>query len=182
MRKEQVELDWRMVLGDEARALVQAVIPPDQRPTSKDLEAGIQRMQRSLSLAQGQAEGARSVASELALRLEKALADLRADQQLVFLVLAKLHREMFLVRQALALAALSTTAEADTALQKLREKTAEITALIERVIPDYERRLPSFDPLAEERAIRELLAKDADARISANRSSKAKQVDEEKEK
>lgn len=86
MRKEQVELDWRMVLCDKARALVQAVIPPDQRPTSKDLEAGIQRMQRSLSLAQGQAEGARSVASDLASRLEKALSDLRADQHLVFLV------------------------------------------------------------------------------------------------
>ena len=182
MWKDQVELDWRMVLGDEARALVQAVIPPDQRPTSKDLEAGIQRLQRGLALAQGQAEGARSVASELASRLELALADMRSDQHLVFLVLAKVHREMFLVRQALALAGLASTVEADTALEKLREKTSEIAALIERVIPDYERRLPQYDSAAEERAIRDLLAKEAEAWAKALPLEKRKGQVEEKEK
>ena len=64
----------------------------------------------------------------------------------------------------------------------MREKTAEIAALIERVIPDYERRLPQYDAAAEERAIRDLLAKEAEARAKALPQEKRKGPVEEKEK
>lgn len=181
MRQDQRELDWRVMLGDEAKALVLTVIEPNQRPTSKDLEAAIQLLKRENAVAQGQAEGAKAVASELAARLEGAMGQMRGDLQLAMMALTKVHREMYLMRQALALTALSTKPETDAALEKLREKTAEISAVIERIMPEYERRLPDYDAIAEERALREMMQREAETRPKDKPKSQEK-GDQERER
>lgn len=156
MRKEETDFDWRIYLGEEAKALVLTVVPTGQKPGSKDLEAAIQRMKIAIAVAEGQAEGARTVVSEVTSRLEGIIHELKREHTLVMMVVGKAHRELFLIRQLLGLISLDNRAEAQEVLERLRARDGQWEEFIHSIMPNYDQAFPTFDVELEQRAMRQL--------------------------
>lgn len=156
MRKEETDFDWRIYLGEEAKALVSTVVQPGQKPGSKDLETAIHRMKIALAVAEGQAEGARTVVSEVTSRLEVIIHELKREHALVMMVVGKAHRELFLIRQLLGLINLENRAEAQEVLERLRARDQQWEEFIHSIMPNFDQAFPTFDAELEQRAMRQL--------------------------
>lgn len=177
MRKEEADFDWRVYLGEEAKALVMTVIPEGQKPGSKDLEAGIQRLKLDLAVAQGQAEGSRAVVSEVTSRLESTILDLKREHSLVMMVVGKAHRELFLIRQLIGLIKLDDRAEAQEVLERLRARDAQWEEFIHSIMPNFDKAFPSFDAELEQRAMRQLTIQAVESETRVKADDKAKQAE-----
>jgi hypothetical protein len=177
MRSEETDFDWRMVIGEEARALVLDVLKEGQKPGAKDLENAIQRMKVDLASAKGQAEGSRAVVAEVTSRLESTIHDLKQEHALVMMVVGKAHRELFLIRQLLGLLKFDDDAEIKELMERLRDRDTQWKEFMQSVMPGFEQSLPGFDAEMEKRAVRQLTihAIDNDTRVKP--ADKAKQAE-----
>lgn len=156
MRSDETDFDWRMVIGEEARALVLDVLREGQKPGAKDLENAIQRMKVDLASAKGQAEGSRTVVAEVTSRLESTIQDLKQEHTLVMMVVGKAHRELFMIRQLLGVLKLGDDAEVKEVMERLRERDSQWQEFMHSVMPGFEQSLPGFDAEMEKRAVRQL--------------------------
>lgn len=165
MRAVETEFDWRVVLGEEARAITLPILGPGSKPTSKDLDTAIRGLNVKLAVAQGQIQGANEIIGSLGARLDAAIATLGSQQNLVIMVLGKLHREIFLMRQSLGLLSLKNKDEAGEVIEHLKRRIEEHEKFLQSVMPEYEDRFPAFSRELEERAMREVAAIQAENRI-----------------
>lgn len=174
MRKEDVDFDWRMVIGEEARALVLAVLRDGQKPGAKELESAIQQIKVDLASAKGQAEGSRAVVADVTSRLEGIIQDLKREHSVVMMVVGKAHRELFLIRQLLGLINLDARAEAQEVLERLRARDGQWEEFIHSIMPNFDQAFPAFDAELEQRAMRQITiqAVENDTRVKADDKTK----------
>ena len=177
MRSDETDFDWRMVIGEEARALVLDVLRDGQKPGAKDLENAIQRMKVDLASAKGQAEGSRAVVAEVTSRLESTIQDLKREHTTVMMVLGKAHRELFLIRQLLGLLKLEDEAEVKEVMERLRDRDSQWKEFMHSVMPGFEQSLPGFDLEMEKRAVRQLTIQTLDTDTRVKPADKAKQAE-----
>lgn len=175
MRTVETDFDWRIVLGEEARAIVLQTLEPGSKPTSKELDAAIRALNLRLAVARGQTEGANDIIAAMGARLENAVSTLTNQQNLVMMVLGKLHREIFLMRQTLGLSAVTDKWEAGEVIENLKRRIEEHEAFMQSVMPEYEDRFPAFAKEVEERAVREIAAVQAENRASQTTTEKGQE-------
>lgn len=182
MRREEADLEMRVVLGEEAKALVAAVLPPGQKAGSRDLENGIQHLKREIAIAQGQAEGARTVVSEVTARLEGMIRELKEEHSTVLMVLGKAHRELFLIRQLVGLITLENKDEAQEVIERLRARDQQWEEFMHSAMPNATLTFPAYQADQEIRALRQLTVEAINSETRVKPHDKAKQGEKEQER
>lgn len=181
MRKETVDIDWRIRLGERAKSLVMSVMPEDAKLDASFLEEGIAALENRALVAETRADTLEQANERLA-ALGPAIARMQQSTEEhyahVFMLLGVTYRQLFSSRQIMALL---TPDNKD--VQSVIDKALDVLHVAEvayrKIVPDNERRFADFDARAEDRQIARLME---EARTKQEDKVKGKGKDEERER